>query len=201
MRCRSCGESYKDGYPFCPNCGQKTSSTGSICSNCGYQNRPDSLFCDSCGELLQREDRDITYVDIEEATPTAKAPPPAVPYPQQPPAQPPPPGAYYQQPYYRQAPMARPQNSSKAVASLALGIGGFFVCPLVCCILAIVFGYQAKRDIEASGGRLGGSAMASWGIGLGIAGLLLSFLVIAIAVSGGWMSGCVPVTILTAMLV
>lgn len=64
------------------------------------------------------------------------------------------------------------RTSSKAVSALVLGILGVFVVPLVCSILAIVLGRQAKREIEADP-HLGGDAMATAGTVLGIVGICL----------------------------
>ncbi len=63
------------------------------------------------------------------------------------------------------------QTSSKAVASLALGVAGFVVVPVVCSVLAIILGSQAKREIEADK-RLGGESMARAGVILGWVGLV-----------------------------
>jgi hypothetical protein len=64
------------------------------------------------------------------------------------------------------------RTSSKAVTALVLGIAGVFVVPLVCSILAIVLGLQAKREIEADP-HLGGEGMATAGTVLGVIGLCL----------------------------
>jgi Domain of unknown function (DUF4190) len=66
----------------------------------------------------------------------------------------------------------QPQSTSgDAIAALVLGICGFVVCPLVCSILAIVYAQKAKRDIRASGGRVGGDAYATAGLILGWVGV------------------------------
>jgi len=74
-------------------------------------------------------------------------------------------------------------NSGKAVASLVLGIAGFVVCPLVCSVLAIVFGKQAQNEISRNPALQGGG-MATAGYILGIVGLALSALFILIVVVG-----------------
>jgi hypothetical protein len=70
---------------------------------------------------------------------------------------------------------------------LVLGIAQIFVC-IVGGILALVFGYIARRQIDESGGTQGGRGMAiagiilGWiGIGLGIAYIVV--IVIAVIVS------------------
>lgn len=86
-------------------------------------------------------------------------------------------------------PGAQQPSSGKAMASLILGIAGIFVVPLICSILAIVYGNQAKREIAASGGTMSGDGLAKagvilgWvGIGLIVVGIVLG-LVFVVAVS------------------
>lgn len=54
-----------------------------------------------------------------------------------------------------------------AVASLVLGIVGLLVVPIVCSILAIIFGVIALGEIKKNP-RRGGRTMALWGLWLGI---------------------------------
>lgn len=70
------------------------------------------------------------------------------------------------------APLRPPETSGKAIAALVLGIVGVLFVPLVCSILAIVLGRQAKREIQAEP-RLGGEGMATAGTVLGVVGLCL----------------------------
>ena len=72
------------------------------------------------------------------------------------------------------------QSSGKSTAALVLGILGLVVCPLICSVLALLFGYQARNEIEASGGRLGGRGNATAGIVLGWIGIAIvaAFLVL-----------------------
>jgi hypothetical protein len=80
------------------------------------------------------------------------------------------------------------ETSGKATASLVLGICGLVVCPLICSILALVFGYQGRAEIDKSGGRIGGRGNATAGIVLGwiglVIGVLLIVLVIVLAATG-----------------
>jgi ABC-type dipeptide/oligopeptide/nickel transport system permease subunit len=73
------------------------------------------------------------------------------------------------------------QTSSAATASLVLGICGVTVFPLVGSLLALAFGYQAREQIDESGGRLAGRSSAVAGIVLGWVGVAL-FILGAIAV-------------------
>jgi hypothetical protein len=66
-----------------------------------------------------------------------------------------------------------PQTSGKSTAALVLGILGLVLCPLICSVLALVFGYQSRREIDASGGRLSGRGNATAGIVLGWVGVVL----------------------------
>jgi uncharacterized protein DUF4190 len=102
----------------------------------------------------------------------------------EPPEQPPPPGqppAPAAAPYAGGLPVAR--SSGKAVASLVLGIAGLIILPVVCSVLAIIFGQQAKREIDADP-TLTGRGMAQAGFILGIIGLafVVVFVIILIAV-------------------
>ena len=86
---------------------------------------------------------------------------------------------------YQQNPYQPQPTSGAATASLILGICGLVVCPLVCSVLAIVYGKRARSEIAASNGRLGGDSYATAGIvtgwiGLGLSGLAIVFFLFAI---------------------
>jgi len=82
-------------------------------------------------------------------------------------------------------PMPPPGSGSKtngmAVASLVCGITGFF-CG-VTAVLAIIFGFVAKRQISESGGVQGGNGMATAGIVIGfvVVGLVIISIIAALA--------------------
>ena len=63
-------------------------------------------------------------------------------------------------------------NASGAVASLVLGILGLIFCPL-CAPIAWGLGRGAEREIDASGGALGGRGLATAGKIIGIIGTTL----------------------------
>jgi uncharacterized protein DUF4190 len=116
--------------------------------------------------------------------PASSPPPPATPPPS--PTPPPAPAAYGQQPggYGYQS---TPRTNGLAIASLVLGIAQIFLC-IIGGILALVFGYISRRQIDESGGTQGGRGMAiagiilGWiGIGLGIAYIVV--IIIAAIVS------------------
>ena len=127
------------------------------------------------------------------APPGSAQPPAEYPPPQQaPPYWPPPqlsaghayPGPSYA-PYYAQP----ATTNGMAVASLALGIAGLvFVLPVLGSILALVFGYVGKKQIDRSRGAETGRGMAIAGIVLGWIGVVLAvvataLIIIAVAAS------------------
>ena len=101
------------------------------------------------------------------APPAAGGPPPAAPAP---PGYGPPSGAPYRgqpgygppgyggQPGYGYP--AGPPTDSSATAALVIAIVGFFICPPVGAVVALVMANSAEKRIEASEGRLGGLEMA-----------------------------------------
>jgi hypothetical protein len=72
----------------------------------------------------------------------------------------------------------QPRSSGDALAALILGICGIFVCPVICSVLAIVYGNRAKREIDTSGGWVTGREMAVAGIVIGWVGLAIYVLTI-----------------------
>src|SRR6516165_1855100 len=98
--------------------------------------------------------------------PTQPLPPPPPPPPPAPFGQPPAPSGY---------PPAPTRTNGFAVASLVLGIAQLFVC-IIGTILALVFGYIARNQIDQSGGTQGGRGLAIAGIVLGWVGVGLAVL-------------------------
>jgi hypothetical protein len=102
------------------------------------------------------------------------------------PVQPDGPAGWHQTPDGRWV-AAAPSASGRATASLVLGLVGLVFCPLICSVLAIVFGYQARKEIAASGGQLAGGGSATAGIILGwigtvIYGIFLLLIIIGLMV-------------------
>ena len=81
-----------------------------------------------------------------------------------------------------QTPPAKP-NSNLALASLILGILGWTIIPTIGSIAAIVTGHMAKNEIKSSMGALGGDGMATAGLVLGYANIVIA-LCICVAVAG-----------------
>jgi hypothetical protein len=106
---------------------------------------------------------------------------------QQPSQQPPPQsaaGGWQQEPDGRWVQVGASQSSGKATAALVLGILGLVLCPFICSILALVFGYQGRREIDASGGRMSGRGNATAGIVLGWIGVAFLVLLVVLIVIG-----------------
>lgn len=112
-----------------------------------------------------------------EPAPPPPPPPPAGPL-QAPPPYPPP-----YPPQVGAGPVYGTSTNGFAVAALVLGIVGPTMC--VAWILALVFGYIAKSQIDKSGGRQTGRGMAVASIVLGWVwlGLLVVYLAIMIIVA------------------
>jgi hypothetical protein len=111
--------------------------------------------------------------------PPASSPPPGAPTP--PPA---PPAAGQQTAGYGY--QTGPKTNGLAIASLVLGIAGlvFYVCG-VASILALVFGYMAKGQIDRDPANQGGRGMALAGIIMGWIGvaILVIFWVVVIIIA------------------
>jgi hypothetical protein len=73
-----------------------------------------------------------------------------------------------------------PPTNGKATASMVLGILGLLFLYLIGPVLALIFGYQAKNEIEASGGAQGGRGMAIAGIVMGWIGIGFAILFLLI---------------------
>src|SRR3954453_23934730 len=123
------------------------------CATCGMVSADESHFCPRCGSSLG--------VAAAPAPPQTWASPPQ-----------------YQAGYGQYWPPAQKTNSM-AIASLVLGI-----LPLcgVGSILALVFGYMAKSQIDRSGGAETGRGTAVAGIVLGWIWVGIAALVIVLAV-------------------
>lgn len=93
-----------------------------------------------------------------------------------------PPGFHYEPPPTQQ------RTPGNAVAALVLGIVGLVLCPIICSVLAIIFGQQAKGQIERDP-NLTGAGLAQAGyimgiVGLALVGVAVVFWIIAIAAAG-----------------
>lgn len=74
-------------------------------------------------------------------------------------------------------------TNGKATAALVLGILGLpFFCPILCSIPALVLGYQARKEIDASGGVQQGRGQAQAGVVMGWIGTVVGVLAIVVIV-------------------
>ena len=99
------------------------------------------------------------------------------------PQQPTGPGGWHQTPDGKWV-QSGPGSSGKATAALVLGILGLVFCPLICSVLALVFGYQGRREIDASGGQMSGRGNAVAGIVLGWIGAVFYGLILLLIIIG-----------------
>jgi hypothetical protein len=74
-------------------------------------------------------------------------------------------------------------TSALAVASLILGLLNFAIC--ITFIPGIVCGHMAQARIRDSGGTLGGSGLATWGLALNYIAAAFMVFVILMAIAGG----------------
>ena len=89
-----------------------------------------------------------------------------------------------QQPYYQQQ-TSGPRSSGTALASLILSILGLIgLLPFLGSVIGLILGYNARNEIDRSGGMVTGRGMAQWGIILGWVGLGLILLVFCLVVTG-----------------
>jgi hypothetical protein len=97
------------------------------------------------------------------------------PYPQQ--------YGYGHQPGYGYPP--GPQTEGLATAALVIAIAGFFICPPVGAIVALVLANNARQRVEASGGRLSGLEQARAARIIAIIELVLTAIVVLLLAIGG----------------
>jgi len=146
------------------------------CNSCGTVTTEGSHFCPRCGASMAAPEPDF-------ARPQGAPPPPSAP----------PPPQYYGAPPYQYGP-GRPSQTTNgmAVASLVLGIVWIF---WVGSILAVIFGYVGKGQIDRSGGTQGGRGLAIAGIVLGWVGVgtlvlyIVGIVIVAITDSGSSSQG------------
>jgi hypothetical protein len=89
------------------------------------------------------------------------------------------------------APLEAGPTNGSAIASLVLGIVGLTGFPVIPSILALVFGYRARREIAQAAGTQSGLGLAKAGIVLGwigviLTGLVMMFIIWAVVISVGF---------------
>lgn len=140
---------------FCPHCGAPNQDDAVFCGNCGEALSPDAA-ASAVEEALEAEREEGLEFPALDEPPTGAAPPPL--------PMPPP------------APAVIP-TSGMAIASLVLGISGLTVLPFLGSILALIFGYTARKEIREHPDRVSGD-------GLAVAGIVLGWISVAVAVLG-----------------
>ncbi len=151
-----------------------TAAGPGFCHHCGAALASGATFCGSCGQR--------TLATVGQPVP----PPPPRPQP----AAPPPPGTWQATPpgppqaaYAHAGPVAAPQSTNGfAIAGLVIGILSLFFW--LGSILALIFGYVAKGQIDRSNGTQGGRGMAIAAIVLGWIGVGLLILIFVIVIIG-----------------
>jgi hypothetical protein len=106
--------------------------------------------------------------------------------------QPPGYGAAAQEPYAQQYGYGQPgygyppgpQTEGMATAALVIAIAGFFICPPVGAIVALILANNARQRIEASGGRLSGLEQARAARIIAIIELVLTAIVVLVGAIG-----------------
>jgi hypothetical protein len=172
---------------FCPECGAPNEDDAVYCGNCGALMNPDEMPAIEGDETpvaapVQEPDADLAGETPEELT--EEKPFPLAERSLAPPAEPsltPPP------PVYR----TTAQTSGTAIASLVMGIAGWTLFPLVGSILAIVFGYAARREIRHRPDQLTGD-------GLAVVGLVLGWTMVGLTVAGLCLGAVALCLLLTA---
>jgi len=81
-----------------------------------------------------------------------------------------------------QAPLPVKPNSTLAVTSLISGIVGWTFVPILGSIVAVITGHMAKNEIRKSNGELAGDGMATAGLVLGYASLVIGICVVCLVV-------------------
>lgn len=167
---------------FCPMCGAPNADDDVYCGNCGASLTADESPAEGSATETVAEEEIFGEPpeDFEEDTPEEEL---AGPPPDKLPAEPPP----SERPKIAQAPPSAPvvpartgpslSTSGLALASLVLGIGGLTILPLLGSILAIFFGYMARRDIRSRPSELTGE-------GLALAGIVMGWIAVGLSVLG-----------------
>lgn len=175
-----------------------------FCPECGAPNDEDSLYCGNCGAPMDPDETPPieaegvpAAVSVEEQDAEA---------PRQPPDDSPGDALSADHVPVVLAPQEPPQGvgastfaqtSGMAIASLVMGIAGWTLFPFLGSILAIIFGYAARKEIRAQPERLTGD-------GLAVAGLVLGWLMVGLSVVGiflGAIGLCLLVTVSSSTVV
>jgi len=142
-----------------------------FCPQCGAPNEDEAIFCGNCGAVLNADEApagEALAIPTEETFEEPLFEDYAVDQPVMPTPPPPPP---------RYSTTTAPASSGLAIASLLLGIGGLTILPLIGSILALIFGYMARKDIRNRPAEVGGDGMA-------LAGIVMGWIAVGLSVLG-----------------
>jgi uncharacterized membrane protein len=84
--------------------------------------------------------------------------------------------------YQSQSSFQPQETSTWAIISLIGGIVSFLFAPFIGSVVAIIAGYSAKREIRESNGRVSGDGLATAGLIIGWANVILSLLACVLVV-------------------
>lgn len=145
--------------------------TDQTCSSCGAALGEGARFCGHCGTAVQGAQTAQAAPSWTPPTPHSTAIPPM------------PAPAYPGYPPYPAYPITAPRTNGMAVASMVLGILWLY---WIGSVLALIFGYIAKRQIDRSGSAQVGRGMAIAGIVLGWVGVaaFVALIVLGVALLG-----------------
>jgi hypothetical protein len=135
------------------------------CPNCRAVVSQGQRFCDNCGIRLGA---DMASPDVQPLNAPIDHPPIPPPVSVQRGTDQSQPGMY--------APPVVP-NSNMAIISLIAGVLAWVALPLIGALVAVICGHLARKEISESGGRLTGQ-------GLALAGLILGYVQLALALFG-----------------
>ncbi len=132
-----------------------------ICDVCGASNEEHARFCDRCGSALKAQSTpaatgatiNLSSTDVAQRSdqPVGSARSYSV----------------LHSGHNASQPAFRPQQSGTALLALILSLISFLGPYIITAVPAIILGYNARREIRASGGRLTGEGMAQAAIILG----------------------------------
>jgi hypothetical protein len=146
---------------FCPECGAPNEDEAIFCGNCGMVLNAEGLAEDrpveSAEGLIVDSEQDAGIFDVGEDSLPAVPPPPSLPR--------------APTPVYKSG----TQTNGMAIASLVMGIAGWTVLPFLGSVLAIIFGYVARKEIRQRPDKFTGGGMA-------VVGLVLGWLMVGISV-------------------
>lgn len=193
---------------FCPMCGAPNEDSDQFCGNCGAALTADvvplgapAAAPEQAAEMAAESDfmgdsdepdEVVAEGEIqEEAIAALPAPVPeavAMPEPEFRAGPPPPPPPPPEPPYRPPSAGTRPgvPTSGMAIASLLLGVAGLTFVPLFASILAILFGYMARKEIRQRPGELAGD-------GLALAGIVMGWIAVGLSVLGLLLAGALSV--------